>query len=104
MGRVIHAAGRTFEVPPYALGDRVIWTPPEHRVQWNTYLMAFREAGGVLGWVLGINLKVEPSCRLFIWLDEATDGGSNGFKCAVEDVRPLSVVDALAALGRSNDG
>ena len=83
MGRTININGRTLELPPYALGDRVL----HHGVG-----SAPRPAT-----IVGINLLGAVPQRLRIWLD-ARGTAFNGFTCSVSDVEPMSAVDRLGEL------
>lgn len=90
----IHAGDRTFELPPFKIGDRVLWTPSLWRGR-------DRRRTALAGTVVGINLLAHPSKRLRLWLDEDYHGHFgglvNGFAVGVDEVSPMPVVIQLAA-------
>ncbi len=95
---MIQAGVRRFELPPFAIGDRVLWTA----------LMPYHKPGPdrLPATVVGINLLAAPGARVQLWFDEdvrgLANGLINGIKCPLDEVEPMPVVDQLAALERSD--
>jgi len=82
MNRTIDIDGEPHEIPPYALGDRVLYH-------------------GRPATIVGVNLLGLSAQRLRVWLDANRRGArpySNGFTCSIESVAPMPAVDQLGSL------